>query len=74
MKKKEGCIIMKATERFYLCEHCGNMAGLIHDAGVPMMCCGQPMKHLVAEYYRCSYRKARSGSYHRRQHFKSACW
>ena len=39
---------MKATERFYLCEHCGNMAGLIHDAGVPMMCCGQPMKHLVA--------------------------
>ena len=32
MKKKEGCIIMKATERFYLCEHCGNMAGLIHDA------------------------------------------
>ena len=48
MKKKEGCIIMKATERFYLCEHCGNMAGLIHDAGVPMMCCGQPMKHLVA--------------------------
>ena len=58
MKKKEGCIIMKATERFYLCEHCGNMAGLIHDAGVPMMC----------------YRKARSGSYHRRQHFKSACW
>ena len=48
MKKKEGCIIMKATERFYVCEHCGNMAGLIHDAGVPMMCCGQPMKHLVA--------------------------
>ena len=32
MKKKEGCIIMKATERFYVCEHCGNMAGLIHDA------------------------------------------
>ncbi len=39
---------MKATERFYVCEHCGNMAGLIHDAGVPMMCCGQTMKHLVA--------------------------
>ena len=51
MKKKEGCIIMKATERFYVCEHCGNMAGLIHDAGVPMMCCGQPMKHLVADKY-----------------------
>ena len=39
---------MKATERFYLCEHCGNLVGLIQGAGVPMECCGQPMKHLVA--------------------------
>ena len=55
MKKKEGCIIMKATERFYVCEHCGNMAGLIHDAGVPMMCCGQPMKQLVANMFETMY-------------------
>ncbi len=32
--------------RFYICRHCGNLAGLIHDAGVPMMCCGQEMTHL----------------------------
>ncbi|MBQ8208133.1 MAG: desulfoferrodoxin [Clostridia bacterium] len=32
--------------RFYICEHCGNIVGLIHDAGVPMMCCGQKMKLL----------------------------
>ena len=32
--------------RFYICEHCGNIVGLIHDAGVPMMCCGKKMKLL----------------------------
>ena len=32
--------------RFFICEHCGNIVGLIHDAGVPMMCCGQKMKQL----------------------------
>lgn len=29
--------------RFYICEHCGNIIGLIRNAGVPMMCCGQKM-------------------------------
>ena len=32
--------------RFFICEHCGNLIGMIHDAGVPMMCCGQKMKKL----------------------------
>ena len=32
--------------RFYICEHCGNIVGLIHDAGVPLMCCGQKMTYL----------------------------
>jgi len=32
--------------RFFICEHCGNLIGMIHDAGVPMMCCGQKMKQL----------------------------
>ncbi|MBQ3552800.1 MAG: desulfoferrodoxin [Clostridia bacterium] len=32
--------------RFYICEHCGNIIGMIHDAGVPVMCCGQKMKQL----------------------------
>ena len=36
---------MKET-RFYICEHCGNLVGMIHDAGVPLMCCGQKMTHL----------------------------
>ncbi len=33
--------------KFYICEHCGNIIGLIRDAGVPMMCCGQKMTKLV---------------------------
>lgn len=36
---------MKET-RFYICEHCGNIVGMIHNAGVPLMCCGQKMTYL----------------------------
>ncbi len=35
------------NERFFICEHCGNLIGMIHDAGVPMMCCGQKMTKIV---------------------------
>ncbi len=34
--------------RFFICEHCGNIIGIVHDAGVPMMCCGQKMTKLEA--------------------------
>lgn len=33
--------------RFFVCEHCGNLVGVIHDAQVPMMCCGQKMTELI---------------------------
>lgn len=33
--------------RFFICEHCGNMVGMINDAGVPIVCCGEKMKELV---------------------------
>ena len=32
--------------RFYICEHCGNMIGMIHSAGVNVVCCGQKMTKL----------------------------
>ena len=35
-------------QKFYVCKHCGNMVGFIHNAGVPMMCCGQKMDVLAA--------------------------
>lgn len=34
------------NNKFYICEHCGNLIGMIHDAGVPMMCCGKKMTKL----------------------------
>lgn len=33
--------------KFYICRHCGNIVGMIHDAGVPIVCCGQKMEALV---------------------------
>lgn len=29
--------------KFFVCEHCGNVVELVHDSGVPIMCCGQKM-------------------------------
>ena len=31
-------------QKFYICEHCGNIVTKVKDAGVPVMCCGQKMK------------------------------
>lgn len=33
--------------KFYICPHCKAIAGLIRDAGVPLMCCGHRMERLV---------------------------
>ena len=34
--------------KFYICEHCGNLVSTVHDAGVPLMCCGRKMTVLEA--------------------------
>lgn len=34
-------------QKFYICEHCGNIFAMVKDAGVPLMCCGQKMKELI---------------------------
>ncbi len=33
-------------KKFYICKHCGNMIGTIHNSGVPIVCCGEPMTEL----------------------------
>lgn len=33
-------------KKFYICKHCGNMVGMIHNSGVSMICCGEPMTEL----------------------------
>lgn len=32
---------------FYICRHCGNLIYTVHNAGVPMLCCGEKMQKLV---------------------------
>lgn len=32
--------------RFFICNHCGNVMGLLEDSGVPIICCGEPMEHM----------------------------
>ncbi len=35
--------------KFFKCEHCGNIAVKVFDAGVPLVCCGEKMVELVAD-------------------------
>ena len=46
-----------SNQKFYICEHCGNMIGMIHDAGVPMMCCGKKMTRLEPGVVEASHEK-----------------
>ena len=45
------------TTKFYICEHCGNLMTVIHDAKVPMMCCGQKMTKLEPGAVEASHEK-----------------
>ena len=49
--------MMCDNNKFYICEHCGNLIGMIHDAGVPMMCCGQKMTKLEPGVVEASHEK-----------------
>ena len=44
-------------KRFYVCKHCGNMVGMIKNAGVPIICCGEPMAELTANTVEASQEK-----------------
>ena len=34
-------------QKFLRCEVCGNIVGVVHESGVPLMCCGQKMQQIV---------------------------
>ncbi len=38
----------KEAQKFFICEHCGNIVGMIFSSGVRIVCCGDEMKELVA--------------------------
>lgn len=37
----------REQQKFYICKICGNVIGLINNAGVPLVCCGEEMTELV---------------------------
>ncbi|ABX42293.1 desulfoferrodoxin family protein [Lachnoclostridium phytofermentans] len=39
---------MTKEQKFFICETCGNIIGMIEDKGVPVVCCGKKMTELVA--------------------------
>ena len=43
--------------KFYICEKCGNLVGLIHESGAPLVCCGQKMTKLEAGVVEASREK-----------------
>lgn len=36
-----------SNKKFFICKHCGNVIGMIHSSGVPVVCCGEPMTELI---------------------------
>lgn len=35
-------------QKFFICKHCGNLIGMLHDSGARIVCCGEPMHELTA--------------------------
>ncbi|MEG1304574.1 MAG: desulfoferrodoxin, partial [Oscillospiraceae bacterium] len=46
-----------SEKRFYICEICGNMIEMVKSSGVPVVCCGKPMKELVPNTVEASLEK-----------------
>ena len=34
-------------QKFFKCEHCGNIIAVVKESGVPVMCCGEKMKEII---------------------------
>ena len=48
---------MKSKQKFFRCQNCGNMVGLIFDKGVPLVCCGEKMTELAPNTVEASNEK-----------------
>lgn len=34
-------------QKFFKCEHCGNIIAMVKNTGVPVVCCGEKMKEII---------------------------
>jgi superoxide reductase len=48
---------MRKEQRFFICNICGNMIGMVVDAGVNVECCGEKMEELVPNTVEASVEK-----------------
>ncbi|MCL2593268.1 MAG: desulfoferrodoxin [Defluviitaleaceae bacterium] len=48
---------MRGNQKFFICNICKNLLGLIENNGVPMMCCGEKMMELVPNTVEASNEK-----------------
>ena len=48
---------MNSKQRFFICNTCNNMVGLIKDEGPPMVCCGEEMEELIPNSVEASNEK-----------------
>ena len=46
-----------SEKKFYICETCGNLIGMIHSSGVNVVCCGKKMTELEAGVVEASHEK-----------------
>ncbi|HPD03106.1 MAG TPA: desulfoferrodoxin family protein [Eubacteriales bacterium] len=44
-------------KKFYICQYCGNIIGMINDSGIPVVCCGEDMQLLEPNTVDASYEK-----------------
>lgn len=44
-------------QRFFICEHCGNMVAFVKESGVPVMCCGSKMTEVVPNDFEAATEK-----------------
>lgn len=43
--------------KFYICRHCGNIVAMVHDSGVPLICCGEKMQELTPNTTEAAHEK-----------------
>ena len=36
----------KTRQQFFVCKHCGNIVGMVFNAGVSVVCCGEKMQEM----------------------------
>ena len=41
---------MKRIQKFYKCNECGNIIGVINNTGIPLHCCNKEMEELIPKH------------------------